>query len=236
MLKKLILSLACLGVAGTTVAGEKEIRERLSMMLNNADKVKISKMPIDGLYQVTLDLQVVYMSEDGKYLLNGSVMDLDKKVDLTNEVKTGIVKQELAKLDANSMISYKPKNGQPTRTLTVFTDIDCPYCEKLHNEIPKLNEAGIEVRYMAYPRAGFGSSSYQKTVNVWCADDQKKAMDMAKARKTVAKNTCTNPVLEHMETAKKFEVTGTPTIIMDDGEILPGFVPAAKLIPMLKAG
>jgi len=118
----------------------------------------------------------------------------------------------------------------------VFTDIDCGYCRKLHGEIDQFNAKGITVRYLAFPRSGIGAPSYNKAVSVWCDKDPQAAMTRAKNGETLPKADCDNPVKEQYELGQLIGVQGTPAIIMEDGALLPGYVPAAKLAAALDKG
>jgi thiol:disulfide interchange protein DsbC len=115
----------------------------------------------------------------------------------------------------------------------VFTDIDCGYCRKLHNEMAKYNAEGITVRYMPYPRSGLNTPSYYKAVSVWCSDDRRDALTRAKAGKDVPRATCDNPVQASLELGHQLGVTGTPALVLEDGQLLPGYVPAKKLSQVL---
>jgi thiol:disulfide interchange protein DsbC len=119
------------------------------------------------------------------------------------------------------------------RTITVFTDVDCPYCSKFHLDVPELNKQGVKVRYLFYPRAGTNSETFRRTVAVWCAKDRVKAIGIAKAGGNVDMKTCTNPVEKHFQLGQRLGVDGTPTIFVDDGKKLPGYVPAPRLLGML---
>lgn len=228
-----------MGTANITHAAEDyaAIQERLQTLVGpDATKAKVSATEIPGLYQIQLGMTVVYMSKDGKFLVNGSVVNLDTQTNLTKQAQSVVRKAALADIPEKSMIVYPAKEGKDKakHTITVFTDIDCPYCAKLHKEIPELNKAGINVRYLAYPRAGMGSASYSKAVSVWCADKPNQSMDDAMVGIPPENKQCLNPVRDHMMQAEVFEVNGTPNIILDNGELLPGYVPAKKLIEMLK--
>jgi len=212
------------------------IQERLqSIIPNDASKAQITPTPVSGLYQIQIGMTVVYMSKDGKYLVSGNVTNMDTEANLTKDAQAKTRKAYLADVPESSMIVYPAKGGKDKakHTITVFSDIDCPYCSKLHKEIPALNEAGINVRYLAYPRAGLGSPSYFKAVSVWCAKDPAKSMDDAMAGLPPESKQCKNPVRDHMVQAEKFEVNGTPNIIIDNGELIPGYIPAKKLIEKL---
>jgi len=138
------------------------------------------------------------------------------------------------KLGEDSMIIFSPKNGKVKHTITVFTDIDCGYCRKLHSAIDEYNELGIRVRYLAYPRAGIGSASYDKAVAVWCAKDRKKAMTQAKNNQSVNSGKCANPVAEHFEMGSKIGVRGTPALVLESGQLVPGYVPPQRLAAILE--
>jgi len=150
----------------------------------------------------------------------------------TTEAKRAEVRlKELSAIAEDSMIVFAPKETR--HTLTVFTDIDCDYCRKLHSEMAELNGHGIKVRYLAFPRAGLDSPSYDKAVTVWCSKDRNQAMSSAKSGENLKKKTCDNPVKQHMALAKKLNVKGTPTLMLEDGQIIPGFVPVDRLIKLL---
>lgn len=191
-----------------------------------ADRVEATAIP--GLYRVYFGPRLVYVSADGRYLLQGDLIDLQTRSNLTDvalrEARAGVI----AALDTSAMIEFAPES--PRHTVTVFTDIDCPYCVKLHSEMAAYNALGISVRYLAFPRAGLGSSSYRKSVSVWCAPDRRQAITDAKAGNEVAPASCENPVAAQYRLGREMGVTGTPTIVLDDGRLLPGYVPAAELM------
>jgi thiol:disulfide interchange protein DsbC len=127
------------------------------------------------------------------------------------------------------MIVFSPK-GQVKASVTVFTDVDCGYCQKLHEEVPALNAKGIEVRYLAYPRAGIGSPSYNKIVSAWCANDQQDALTKLKRRQPIPTNICAgNPVAAQFALGGKMGVRGTPALVLESGRLLPGYMPADRL-------
>lgn len=232
-------SLMVAGSAYAEVAekDKKAIQAKLQQIIPNAPQSEIAETPVKGLYEVKIGMDVVYMSANGQYLFQGALVNLQTKENLTEKRKSEIRKTAMAKISVDSMIVYPAEigeAGQKERYMTVFTDIDCPYCHKLHKEIPALNKAGITVRYLSYPRAGVGSPSYQKAVSVWCAKDPAKTMNMAMTKKTLETKQCDNPVKDHMMQAQVFGVNGTPNIVLDNGELLPGYVPAKELIKMMK--
>lgn len=223
--------------AKTTEDEVATVRSRLQVMIppSEASQAKISATGIQGLYQVQLGMTVVYLSADGQFLINGNVIDLDTSTNLTQQVQFEFRKAIMAEMSQESMIVYPAAAGvdKAKHSITVFTDIDCPYCVKLHKEIPLLNAAGINVRYLAYPRSGPNTPSYFKAVSAWCADDQVKSMDDAMSGLAPKNKQCKHPIDEHMNFANRLEVNGTPNILLENGDLLPGYVPARKLIGML---
>ncbi|VAW93489.1 Thiol:disulfide interchange protein DsbC [hydrothermal vent metagenome] len=203
----------------------------------------IKESPIPGLYEVAVGSQIFYFYKDGRYVISGDLFDMQKGLNLTQAaryeaqmVALRTPKPEnveaLNKMGEAKMIVFAPK-GKVKHTISVFTDIDCGYCRKLHKEMSKYNALGIKIRYLAYPRAGVGSGSYKKAVSVWCADDRKKALTLAKNGAEIEEKTCDNPVQEQMALGEKFGVTGTPALILENGQLYPGYMPADKLIILL---
>ena len=209
-----------------------KIQQKLNEIIPNAPAAQISASPVEGLYQVIVGPNVIYMTADTEFLFNGNLINLATRENLTEAAKNDARKQTLAAIPAESMIEF-PAKGDTKATITVFTDIDCPYCKKFHKDVPKLNAEGITVRYLAFPRSGVDTPSYHKMVSVWCADDRVKSMNDAKKGSNPATKTCDNPVKNHMSQAQLFGINGTPTIIFEDGNLVPGYVPAEELIPAL---
>lgn len=193
----------------------------------------IKQTPIAGLLQVTAPPMVLYMSKDGRYFVKGDIVDLVNRVNISATARDAAKKTALAKLSKKDMIIYSPKNGKVKHVVTVFTDIDCPYCRKLHNEIPEYNKLGIEIRYLAFPRAGIGSPSYYKYVSAWCAKDRKKAFHRAIEGENIPQKTCKNPVAMEFQLGQELGVNGTPAMILQDGQMFPGYAPPDKLSMVL---
>jgi thiol:disulfide interchange protein DsbC len=198
-----------------------------------ANDIQIQPSPLKGLQEVVLDGNVFYMSEDGRYLIRGAdILDLKEKgKNITEERRNGIRLTAMKDLKEDDMIIFKPKETK--YVINVFTDVDCFYCVKLHKDMSKYNDQGIEVRYVAFPRGGMSSPTYKTMVSVWCADDKHQAMNDAKNAKAVPQKDCTNPVSKHFELGRKLGVSGTPALLLPNGELLPGYVPAEKLVQFL---
>jgi len=186
---------------------------------------------VDGLYEVAIGSQVVYVTEDRRYLFKGDIIDLKTNESLTEARRSGLRLDEINQVPENQMIEFGPEN--PRHTITVFTDVDCTYCRKLHKEIKQFNDEGILVRYLFYPRQGPGSPSWAKSEAVWCSKDRQKALTAAKNGEDVEAASCPNPIAEHYALGNRIGVHGTPAIVMEDGELLPGYVPAKQLAKYL---
>jgi thiol:disulfide interchange protein DsbC len=192
---------------------------------------QVAASPIEGLYEVTLGAYVVYMSEDGQHMLRGDLIETASGRNVTEERRFSARQAVIRDVDEDSMIVFAPE--QVKHTVTVFTDVDCGYCAKLHSEMKQYTDLGISVRYLAFPRAGIDSESYDKTVSVWCADDPHEAITVAKRGESVAPKQCDNPVSSHYDLGREMGVRGTPTIVLESGEIIPGYVPADRLLAEL---
>lgn len=218
--------------AGTLQAGENEVKSALAKAMPSVKPDSIKPSEIKGVSEVMVGANIFYVSDDGKYLLQGHLIDLAKRTDLTEEKLSGARKSALDKVGEKDMIIFKPKIGK--YMVSVFTDIDCGYCRKLHSEIDQYLAEGITVRYLFYPRAGKGSDSYKKAISVWCADDRNAALTEAKKGTTPKEKTCANPVDQHMQLAQDFDARGTPLIVTEKGNLLPGYVPAKQLAEVLR--
>jgi thiol:disulfide interchange protein DsbC len=203
------------------------VEQRIRALAPSARFIAVSETPVDGILQVQINGDIVYTTSDGKYLLQGRLIDLDTREDLTERSKSGIRKELIDEIDMTNQIVFTPE--EPEFELMVFTDIDCGYCRKLHSQMEEYNEQGIAIRYMAFPRAGIGSHSYEKAVSVWCAADQQAAMTNAKAGSEPDPVQCDNPVAEQYQLGTELGVTGTPALLTSDGMLIPGYVPPATL-------
>ena len=192
--------------------------------------VKKSQLP--DVFEVMYGTEVVYFSADGKYFLAGDMIELETRTNLSDFAKQSVRKDILDREDFKPVV-FKAENEK--HKLTVFTDIDCGYCAKLHREMPQINAKGITVEYLMFPRAGLQSKSYEKAVSMWCADDQQQAMTDAKARREIVSKSCENPVAAQYNLGKEVGVTGTPALVTTTGKLIPGYMPADRLAAMLDA-
>lgn len=209
------------------------VRSKLAKLVPETAPDSIKPTPIKDLYEVVYGAQVMYVSAEGRYLLRGNLIDLDQRQDLTEQTRSRARREALSKVDESEMIVFSPTSKKPRHTITVFTDVDCPYCRKLHSEIDEYTNAGIKVRYLMFPRMGKNSPSYYKAVNVWCAKDRNEALTEAKQGKELPKRTCKNPVQSQMELGQLIGVNGTPATVLENGEMVPGYRPAKEMVRLL---
>ena len=233
MFKKLWMGVVAATFLGAAQADEASVKAGLARLLPDVKLDSVERTAVPGLYEVIIGSRLVYMSEDGRYLIQGQIIDTQERENLTENRQSGIRAKAMSKVNEDSMVIFAPVDYK--HTVTVFTDIDCGYCRKLHREMADYNEAGIRIRYLFYPRAGVGSHSYDKAVSVWCADDRNRAMTDAKAGRSIESKVCDNPVQEHMALGQQFGLSGTPTLVLDDGEVVSGYAPAKYLAKSLAA-
>jgi thiol:disulfide interchange protein DsbC len=233
---KTVIKIAAISLLGLVMpaahADEAAIRAALTKSMPSVKIGDVKSSEIKSLFEVTVGGNVFYVSEDGKYLIQGHLIDVVTHTDLTESKLGGARKQALEKLGVDKMIVFKPKIGK--YKVSIFTDIDCGYCRKLHSEIDQYMAEGITIQYLFFPRSGKDTDSYHKAVSVWCATDRKAALTEAKKGDIPVAKTCDNPVDEHMQLAEEFEVKGTPMIVTEKGTIFPGYLPAKQLVQALE--
>lgn len=206
---------------------------RLRELAPTATSIALSETPVEGLLQAQIGNEIVYVSRDGVYLLQGTLFNMDTRTNVTDEAKAGIRRELIKDLNPAEQITFSP--DEPKYDLLVFTDVDCGYCRKLHQQIDAYMEAGIAIHYLAFPRAGVGSHSYDKFVSAWCADDQQAALTLAKTGDEPAPLQCDNPIEAQYELGREVGVTGTPALVTLDGTLIPGYVPPEQLRDRLEA-
>ena len=184
------------------------VETKIRTLVPNAKTIAISETPIKGILQVQINSDIVYVTDNGEYLLQGQIMNIDTRANITDQAKSGIRLSLLTGLNQDEQITFAPE--QTKYDLLVFTDIDCGYCRKLHNQMQEYNEEGIAIHYMAFPRAGIGSNSYDKFVSVWCADDQREALTLAKNGTDPVPAKCPNPIADQYELGREVGVRKRP--------------------------
>ena len=197
----------------------------------NVEVESVTAAPMPGFLQAIVGGQVVYVSDDGQYLFlpgaGGALYDTQARTNLSEVALAGMRTELLATIPQSERIVFAPPN--PVHTVTVFTDVECGYCRKLHSEIAEYNAQGIAVEYLAFPRMGIGSEDFDKMVSVWCADDRRKAMTDAKDEKRIPQRDCTTTVNQQYDIGRRVGLTGTPMILAEDGTQMGGYVPPAEL-------
>lgn len=217
-------------------------KELISAKLENilpADAVIESIEPsvFDGIYKVYYgDLQPIYVSQDGNFFIYGDMYQINSNriINITNEETKSRRVDLLSSIPSNELIIFKSKNE--ISAITVFTDVDCGYCRKLHSQISEYNKVGITVKYAAFPRSGIGTQTFTRMVGAWCADDPKKVITDLKNDKKLNLDFCDDqPIAKHYVIGQKLGISGTPAIITSDGELIPGYVSPEELLSRLKA-
>lgn len=234
MLRIFLFIISCLTISVSIAANGQDLNQIKADLVRSFPELKsatIKPSPVSGMYEIEFDAKIFYTTSDGKYLIMGDVVDLKSRSNLTEERRGVIRLRLLDEVGEKNMIVIGP--DKPRRTLTVFTDVDCPYCAKFHLDVPELNKHGVKVRYLMFPRAGLNSESHRRAVAVWCAKDRIKAIGIAKAGGKLDMKTCANPVESHYQLGQRLEIAGTPAIYVDDGKVLPGYIPAQRLLGML---
>lgn len=238
---RLLASAFCgLLLAGTTHAqSEAEdiaaVREVLIATQPNIQIRDIRPSPVAGLFEVNVQGgQVIYASADARFFIPGDLYEARPEglVNLGEQKRNEWRAELIAAVDEEDMLVYEPR-GERKAVLTVFTDVDCPYCRQLHAEVPALNARGIAVRYLAFPRTGLNTETHHKMSSTWCADNPLVMMTSAKRGGDVPQAVCDDPVAEQYRLGREVGVTGTPALVLEDGSILPGYIPAETLAPFL---
>jgi thiol:disulfide interchange protein DsbC len=215
-------------------SAEDQLRAALAEMAPDLPVTSIAESVLPGVYEVVSNAQVYYLSPNGRYLVEGSIIDLQNQVNVSEQRRGGLQLSLISEMPEEQMLVFNNEDKNAERWITVFTDTDCGFCQKLHREIDAITEADIKVRYLLFPRAGIDSGSSRELQSVWCADDQQEAMTIAKSGGTVDPATCENPIQSHMDLARQVELRGTPLIYLDNGTKIPGYRPANELIQMIE--
>ncbi|WP_293264607.1 DsbC family protein [Neptunomonas sp.] len=233
------LMVSALLLASTVVAAEDVkdvIIKQLQKIDTNIPVVSVSKAQLTGMYEVELGTgEVIYSDAKGEYFLLGQLYQMSDEKGFVNLSEAKMNSQRSIKLKSipeSEKVVFKA-TGVEKASVYVFTDVDCPYCRKLHNEVPKLQAMGVSVEYLAFPRQGPNTATFKKMTNIWCAEDKVKAMTRSKQGKSLKSVECENPVLAQYKVGQNIGVTGTPAIITKDGQLIPGYMPAERLAAML---
>jgi len=235
------LLLAAAGLASSAglalAAPDAEIREALKDVIPGVEITSIQPSPVTGLYEVMAGSDLMYVTGDGRYFVSGHIVDLKNRKDITEPRLSAVRKGLVDKIGEDEMVIFSDKDAK--HTITVFTDIECGYCRKLHSQISAYEKEGIRVRYLFFPRAGKDSEAYKDAVSVWCAGDaeaRRTALTKAKAGEPIDAKTCDNPVDAHMALGEDLGLRGTPAILTETGDLIPGYVEPKQLAARLNGG
>jgi thiol:disulfide interchange protein DsbC len=207
-----------------------KIRAHVEALFPNQPIDQLSASPVSGLCEVRVAHTVFYASQDGRYLVMGDILDVSRGPEdrsLTEVSRRASRAVLFQSLKGHALARYIPK--QVKGVLNVYTDPDCGYCRKLHEEIPALMDLGIQVNYLAFPRQGVGSPTYEKLVGVECAKDQKGAMDKVMKDESVPLGTCKNKVEAAYKMGQRLGINATPSMVFSDGTLAVGYRPAQEL-------
>jgi len=211
------------------------VRKNVQEALGDFEITSLEASPIPGLYEMVSGGTILYVDATGKYLLEGDLIDLQNRVSLTEQKLGKLHIGMISSMPESEMLVYQPE--EPTgRSITVFTDISCGYCRRLHAEIDTLLDAGVAVRYLMFPRAGLNTPASAALESVWCSDNPQLAMTTAKQGGQVEPKSCDNPIEEHVALAQNVGLRGTPLIYLDSGDRIPGYRDAATIVDMVKSG
>ncbi len=211
--------------------GSEKLVKAVSAAIPNLPIESVTATPLSGFFAIDLaGGQTLYGSADGQFLIAGDLYQITQSGVLNLAESRRAVKRQalMAQEPIEDMVVFSPA-GETKDYVSVFTDVDCGYCRKLHQEMADINALGIEVRYLAYPRAGLSTPTSAKIESAWCSDNPNEAMTALKSGLTIPSASCENPIARHFELGQKVGVTGTPAIVTSDGRLLPGYMPAAAL-------
>lgn len=210
---------------------EAAARAAMETLLPGAKITHVVAAPVPGFREVAMDGRILYISDDGRFLMQGALIDVARRDNLTAVSEAGLRKTLLDSVGADRRIVFAA--AKPKHTVTVFTDIDCGYCRRLHQQVAEYNRLGISIEYLFYPRGGLGSESFDKAVAVWCAPDRRKAMTEAKAGQALPKGNCTNPVTMDYDLGRRVGLDGTPAIYSASGRQIGGYLAPEEMLARL---
>lgn len=232
-----VASIAGAMASGGDVAQVEELRGQLADKYPQLEVDSVRPTPVEGLFEVVSGTRIHYLSADGRYLLRGSLIDLQEERDLTTERHDGLVHDAVDSVSEDRMLIFEPEQSSAEHTITVFTDTSCPYCQRLHEDLLQLmGNHSVRVRYLLYPRAGPDSPAANTMRDVWCAPDPETALTAAKRNDGVPTRSegCDTPVEENYALGQRIGITGTPYVVIgDDGPVVPGYRPLRRMRSLL---
>ncbi len=226
----LILLLAFLATA--SLSANEAIEKRIAEVVPGLSPDSIRAMDMDGVFEVRYGTDIFYVSEDGRFLLQGSLIDLESRENLTEKTRRGVRSEMFSDIPDAELTVYVP-DGEVRHIVNVFTDPNCPFCRRQHEEMTAYLDAGVKVRYFMFPVLGRESPTVMN--NIWCSDSRTDAMDRAKSGLPVAQGDCATPLEEHLTLGRELGVTGTPATVSDSGQLISGYRPVVEMLQLLEA-
>ena len=231
-----IFALAATLAASPALADDAEleaVRDKITGMFETLERDNIKPSPLEGWYAIQQGPIMAYVSADARYLLQGDIIDLETRANLTETARNETRRELMASLAEDEVITFSP--AEVKHTVTVFTDVDCTFCRRLHAQINEYMDEGIEVRYLLYPRNGPASKSWSTSEQVWCSSDRNGALTAAKTDKAFDSTACDATIVQnHYVLGKEVGLSGTPAIVLEDGTLIGGYVPPAQLAARLE--
>jgi thiol:disulfide interchange protein DsbC len=222
------LMFTALAEAGDDDATLDGVRAKITAMFASIDPENINPSPIDGWYTIQQGSTVAYVTDDGRYLLQGDLIDLESQVNLTEQSRNKVRRDLMATFGDDKTILFSP--AEVKHTVTIFTDVDCTYCRRLHSQIDEYLDEGIQVRYLLYPRNGPASKSWSTSEEVWCAEDRSEALTAAKLDRGFESTQCDASIIsDHYGLGRDIGLSGTPAIVLQDGTLIGGYLPPEQL-------
>ena len=205
-----------------------QVRQKVNTMFQAISPEDVNPSPIDGWYTIHRGSVIAYISADGRYLLQGDMIDLDRSVNLSDVIRNDSRRELMANIGDEDVIAFSP--AEVKYSISVFTDVDCTYCRRLHSQIDEYLAYGIEIRYLMYPRNGPSSPAWATAEDVWCSNDRNGALTAAKADRKFASTNCDSSMIDnHYNLGQEVGLTGTPAIVFDDGTLISGYLPPDQL-------
>ena len=235
LLVALVATFSLVSVAAQQVDDDLEqVRTKVSGMFDTIERNNINPSPVDGWYSIQQGSIVAYISNTGRYLLQGDLIDLDNNVNVSELARTDSRRQLMSTIKDEDVILFSPADVK--YSISIFTDIECTYCRRLHGQIDEYLAHGIEVRYLMYPRNGPTSRAWSTAEEVWCSSDRNSALTAAKSDRKFASTDCdASAVQEHYAMGREIGLSGTPAIVFEDGTLISGYVPPDQLKAQLDA-
>jgi len=204
------------------------VRAKVADMFDEIGPEHVNYSPVDGWYTLQKGSIVAYISDDGRYLLQGDLIDLEASVNLSERSRDAARRTLMSGVGDDQVITFSP--AEVKHSVTVFTDTDCTYCRRLHSQIDEYMAAGIEIRYLLYPRNGPASPAWGKAEKVWCATDRPAALTAAKLDREFPTSACdASNVQDSYVLGREVGLSGTPAIVLEDGSLIGGYMPPDQL-------